>query len=415
MIKIRKNAGIYIRVSTEDQVRQGYSLPEQLEKLQELCKYRDYNIFKVYEDAGISAKNTNRPEFQKMIEDVKNKNINVVVSYKLDRLTRSVKDLENLIVLLEKHGCGLECAVDDINTTTANGRFFARMTTVLSQLEIERVSEKTKFGLIGAIKDGHIPGNTPLGYKWKNKKLVIDPLTKDIVIRIFDLYLKGYSYKKIANIFNEEKLLDKNKWYDSAILRIIENPIYKGDYLGGKTTGKPILYENVAPSIVTKEKWEDCQVQARKNTRNYTRRNDYIFQQKIICPNCNTVMACKAPGGSKKKYIYYQCKDCKEYYKEDVLKELLIDILVNIIEYDITVRKFFAPLLTHKLENTDELLLEEKRKLNDGKYEFEYTRKLGSKTLKMVPILNKDKLIKNITHYGIIEIPIKPINSVILM
>jgi len=160
---MRKNAGIYIRVSTEDQAREGYSLGEQLEKLKDLCKFRDYNVYDIYEDAGISAKDTNRPAFKRLLEDVKSHKVNVVVAYKLDRLTRSVKDFENVMLEIEKHGCAFECAMDDINTTTANGRFFVRMLTVLSQLEIERVSERTKFGLVGAIKDGHIPVPKTLG------------------------------------------------------------------------------------------------------------------------------------------------------------------------------------------------------------------------------------------------------------
>ena len=95
---MKKNAAIYCRVSTEDQAREGYSLGEQLEKLKDLCKYRDYNIYNVYEDAGISAKDMeHRPAFKRMLEDVRNNNVNVIVSYKLDRLTRSVRDLEILI------------------------------------------------------------------------------------------------------------------------------------------------------------------------------------------------------------------------------------------------------------------------------------------------------------------------------
>ena len=94
---MKKNAAIYCRVSTEDQAREGYSLGEQLEKLKDLCKFRDYNVYGVYEDAGISAKDMkHRPQFKKMLEDVKNHNVNVIVAYKLDRLTRSVRDFEEL-------------------------------------------------------------------------------------------------------------------------------------------------------------------------------------------------------------------------------------------------------------------------------------------------------------------------------
>ena len=76
-------------------------------------------------------------------------------------------------------------------------------------------------------------------------------------------------------------------------------------------------------------------------------------------------MACKAPGGSKKKYIYYQCNNCKTYIREDKLIKLLIDEIASIMEYDNTVKKFFAPLLKHKLENTNELLTKEINSLKD--------------------------------------------------
>ena len=361
----KKNAAIYCRVSTEDQAREGYSLPEQQEKLKYLCKYREYNIYEVYEDAGISAKDMeHRPQFQKMLESVRDRKVDVIVAYKLDRLTRSVRDLEILISELEKYNCSLECAMDDINTSTANGRFFVRMLTVLSQLEIERVSERTKFGMVGAIKDGHIPVRKILGFMRKDKKLIINPAESNIVERIFDLYYKGKSYQQIANIFNDEKVLNK-KWYDTTILKILSNPLYKGDFISGTRTGNPVLYENVVEPIISKKLWEECQEQTRKNTRNYTRRNDYIFFQKIICPNCHKIMACKAPGGSKKKYIYYQCNSCKTYIREDQLIELLVDEITEIIEYDLIVRKYFTPLLKHKITNTNELLSKELNTLKD--------------------------------------------------
>ena len=140
----QKIAGIYIRVSTEDQAREGFSLGEQEEKLRQLCKYKEFEIYKIYKDAGISAKDMeHRPGFQEMLEDMKQGKINYIVAYKLDRVTRSVRDLELLITELEKYNCYLVCDRDDVNTSTANGKFFVRMLTVLSQLEIEVVSENS--------------------------------------------------------------------------------------------------------------------------------------------------------------------------------------------------------------------------------------------------------------------------------
>lgn len=117
----KKIAGIYIRVSTEDQAREGFSLAEQKEKLVQLCKFKEYEVFKVYKDAGISAKDMkNRPAFQEMLADMKSGKINYIVAYKLDRVTRSVRDLEELIAQLEMYNTYLVCDKDDVNTSTAN-------------------------------------------------------------------------------------------------------------------------------------------------------------------------------------------------------------------------------------------------------------------------------------------------------
>ena len=105
----------------------GFSLGEQEEKLKALCKYKDYKIYKVYKDAGISAKDmANRPAFQHMLEDMKSGKINYIVAYKLDRVTRSVRDLEVLISELEKHNCYLICDRDDVNTSSANREIFCK-------------------------------------------------------------------------------------------------------------------------------------------------------------------------------------------------------------------------------------------------------------------------------------------------
>ena len=288
----KKIAGIYIRVSTEDQAREGFSLGEQEEKLRQLCKYKDFEIFKIYKDAGISAKNMkDRPAFQQMLEDMKAGKLNYIVAYKLDRVTRSVRDLEVLISTLEQYHCYLICDRDDVNTSTANGRFFVRMLTVLSQLEIEIVSERTKFGLNGAIKAGHIPGKVPLGYyRDIDKTLKVDVTTKDIVLRIFELYLEGKSYQSISNILNQEKVLSPNnkKWCDSTIDRIINNKIYMGDYERYKydTDKETELFVDVVPPIITRAMWEEVQKQKEKNQRSYCRNRVYIFFQKLVCPTC---------------------------------------------------------------------------------------------------------------------------------
>lgn len=356
----RKIAGVYIRVSTEDQAREGFSLGEQEEKLIQLCKFKELEVYKIYKDAGISAKDMeHRPQFQEMLKDMKEGKLNYIVAYKLDRITRSVRDLEELISVLEQYNCFLLCDRDDVNTSTANGRFFVRMLTVLSQLEIEIVSERTKFGLNGAIKSGHIPGQRPFGYKSaEDKRMVIDNATRPYVEKIFDMYLEGKSFQQIANYFKENNIYPKKNWKDTTIQKIIDNKIYMGDYEQYKRIGKqknlePIVYMNVVEPIISRAKWEECQRQKERNQRTYTRDRVYTFFQRLKCPNCSRIMKCKGSGGTKRKYMYYTCEHCHINFNEEHVEHLLIDFIYDLLEYDMAVKKFFLPVLEDKTNNID--------------------------------------------------------------
>jgi site-specific DNA recombinase len=366
----KKVAGLYIRVSTEDQAREGFSLPEQEKRLRAMCEYKGYEIYKLYKDAGISAKTGNyRPAFEELLQDIREKKCNTIVVLKLDRLTRSVFDLEGIMRFLEENNAYLDCANEEINTTNSSGKLVARMLTSVSQNEIERTSERTKFGLVGAIKEGHIPGKNPLGYKRDGKKLVIDPLTKDIVKRIYDLYFEGKSYSNIATLFNNEEVLGKTNWRDTGILRIISNEIYKGDFVSGKTFNKPVYYENVVEPIVSRELWENCQVQKKKNQKSYMRTQTYIFLQKLKCTKCGRILA----GGASHKlksdkwYFYYRCEDCKNNIKEEVIENSVKTLLADILEYDNVVNEFFLPVLKSKLNDPKVELEKELKSLNNKK------------------------------------------------
>ena len=401
----KKIAGIYIRVSTEDQAREGFSLPEQEKRLKAMCEYKGYEIYKVYKDAGISAKTGNyRPAFEELKEDIKNKKVNTIVVLKLDRLTRSVYDMENIMKFLDENNAYLDCANDDINTTNANGRMVARLLTTVSQNEIERTSERTKIGLSGAIKEGNIPHKAPFGYKRLNKKLVPDPLTKDQIIRIFNLYYEGNSYQTISNMYNKEKVFGKTNWCDGTILKILENEIYKGDFVHGKRTNNPTYYENVVEPLVSKELWEDCQVQKKKNSRNYKRDKEYLFLQKLKCPKCGRILGGNA---TRKKngnvYYYYQCHSCKMTIKENKIEETIKILLADLLEYDNVVNEFFLPVLKSKLDNPKDELKKELKNL--------YNKKERIKKAYIDSLFTEDEF-KEETK--IIEEQIKNINSKLL-
>ena len=350
----RKIAGIYKRVSTLDQKREGFSLPEQEEKLREFCKFNGYDIYKVYEDAGISAKNDKRPAYQEMIQDIKDKKINVIVAFKLDRLTRSVYDIEKLMKFVNDNDCDIDCMSDESNTTTSNGRMVMRIMTSVSQNEIEKCSERTKFGMVGAIKSGHIPNRSPLGFTRDNKKLVPDPLTKDIIVRVFDLYLEGKSHQTIANIFNKEQVLNKTNWYDSTIQKILSNELYKGDFVNGKRTKQPIYYENVVEPIVSKEKWNNCQSQKLRNARHYERTGTYLFTNKLKCFKCGRFLGGSATTKKNgKKYYYYKCEHCKSSFKEADIEQQLLAIFIELIKTDELINNYYTPFIKSKFDNKE--------------------------------------------------------------
>lgn len=367
MDDVKKVCGLYMRVSTEDQAREGFSLSEQKERLEAYCKFKGFVIKDYYTDAGISAKTGNyRPEFERLKEDIKSKKINTIIALKQDRITRSIFDWEELMKFLEENDAYLDCVNDDINTTNANGKMVSRILMSVSQQEIERTSERTKVGLAGAIKQGHIPHQAPLGYKHENKKLVIDHLTKDVVIRIFELYHKGMSYQKISTLFNKEQVLGKTNWRDSSIVAILENEIYKGDFVHGKRTKHPTYYENVVEPIVSKEMWEECQVQKKKNSKSYQRTLTYLFLQKLRCPKCNRILGGKA---TQKKngniYYYYYCHDCKINFKESLVEEYFNDFVNELVEYDSVVNQFFLPMIKQKFDEPQEELKKDINKQKD--------------------------------------------------
>lgn len=361
-------AGLYPRVSTEDQSRFGHSLDEQEDRLKKLCEFKDYEIYKVYREEGVSAKDTNRPKFKEMIQDMKDGKINKIVVYKLDRLTRSIQDLENICKMLEEYNCDLESVAEEINTGNANGKFFIRMLTILAQLEIERTSERTKFGLIGAAKKGHISGQPALGYtkKDKSKKLVIDELESDVVKRIFSMYLEGSSVCHICDIFNEENVLNKH-WATTTVDKILSNKIYIGSIEHGKRDKKNTqIFEDMVPAIIDKTTFECVQKRKEKNLKNYKRKRTYIFMQKILCPKCHKIMGGESStSGTGAKHIYYKCNCCKRRISEKKIESELMKFLNDMLDFFLIIDNSFKPSMCRDIDEEITKYEKLKKDLND--------------------------------------------------
>jgi site-specific DNA recombinase len=373
---------VYIRVSTEDQAREGHSLDEQLDRLKEHCKYKGYEIKKVFRDDGKSAKDMKgRPEFQKMIKEVYNGTINKIIIYKLDRLTRSVRDLEEIITLIEENNCSLESVTEEINTKNAYGMFFIRMVILLAQLEVDQTRERTIMGLIGTVKQGIPIGILPLGYKRdinnsdlkSRKKAIVDEEEAKIVRKIFNLYLKGYSYYFIAKKLKEENI-NLMKWNEWLIQKIINNRMYCGDIEHRKSLKDKgtVIYENVVPPIITREVFNDCQVLIEKNKHSFGGSLEYMFGKTLYCNKCGSMLC--VSSNKEKSIKHYICKTCNCYLNENKVELELLEQLGSIAQFNMALTynalmvdndRLTEILNNVELEAPDERLKERKEELRD--------------------------------------------------
>ena len=314
--------GIYVRVSTEDQAKDGFSIHAQKQKLTKYAEANDWDIFDYYVDDGISGKNLDgRPQVIRLLKDVEEGKINNVLIYKLDRLTRSVRDLIYLIELFEKHSCTFNSQTEKIDTSNAVGRMFVKIIGIFAEFERENLAERVSFGYEQNNREGNYTNtNGVYGYDYvvKDKKLVVNEYEKELVNKIFDLYIDGISYFKIAQKLNNENIKTKRggRWAASTIKSIINNPLYVGKVrYGVKTKNKDRSFTvdgNNIESIVSKSKWELANqvVKTRKKfkVRRYPSENSYYFHI-IKCNKCGgSILARKQKRGGK-FYITYTCNN----------------------------------------------------------------------------------------------------------
>lgn len=398
----QKLVAIYTRVSTTDQAREGHSLEEQEKRLRAMCEANNYKVYKVYTDAGISGKSTeNRPAYQQMMKDMKKGKFNLIMAFKMDRISRSIVDFETFFNEIKKYNCGIEFLCEKIDTNGAAGMMFARILGIFAQFERELIKERTLVGVESAVNKGHFGGKPPLGYKTKlddeGKKLkewIINEDEAKIVREIFELCASGKTYFQISNILkekypkvissirkdketNEEKITYRS-WTDSSISCILNNKCYMGTYEYRKSLDnkETIEIENVVPKIVSEDLFNDCQEMIFRNGRNYYRSKRYLFIQRLVCPKCGRIMACNGcKNKMKKDYLYYKCKGCGTYIREELIEKALMSELNNLFElsnlisenYYITDKKtsndFNNCRLDHRLRFAiDESIIEEKRK-----------------------------------------------------
>jgi len=203
-----KRAAIYTRVSTAEQSKKGVSLEHQLNKCRLQAELLDYQIDKEIVEPGKSAKNLEREGMQELISMIKDKSIDAVIIYKLDRLTRNVSDLNYLIALLVKKGVELISVKDSLNTSTASGRMVINMLGTISQWEREQIAERTQEALqYKKHTNQRYSAITPYGYNDENKILKKNDKEQTVILRILNLREHlGLSWQKIEDKLNQDKI-----------------------------------------------------------------------------------------------------------------------------------------------------------------------------------------------------------------
>ncbi len=234
---------IYQRVSTEEQKQKGYSLEAMHEKC---CHYieaqEDAILVKTYEDAGFSGSlpPSKRPGMKQLLEDVENNKdgFDSVLVWKLDRLSRSLRDTLNLEFTFSKRSKSLESVTEKLDTSTASGRVFFNTIASFAEFESAQTRERTFNAMSSKVGQKHLGGISPIGYKLKNGYYEIVSHEACIVRRIFKIYIDAGVFNATAKIMNNNNLLTKNnkKWSHARIKEVLTNPVYNGRVAWHKTS-----------------------------------------------------------------------------------------------------------------------------------------------------------------------------------
>lgn len=308
-------AAIYIRVSTAIQAEEGYSIDEQKAKLEAYCEIKDWKIYDTYIDGGFSGANTQRPELERLISDAKRKKIDIVLVYKLDRLSRSQKDTLYLIEdIFIKNNIAFLSLQENFDTSTPFGKAMIGLLSVFAQLEREQIKERMQLGKIGRAKAGKsmMWAKTSYGYDYHRESgtITVNPAQALAVKFIFESYLRGRSITKLRDDLNE-KYPKHVPWSYRAVRTILDNPVYCGfnQYKGE-------IYPGNHEPIISKEEYDKTQSELKIRQRTAAENvNPRPFQAKYILSGIAQCGYCGAPlkilmGVVRKdgtRFIRYEC------------------------------------------------------------------------------------------------------------
>lgn len=220
-----KKAIGYIRVSTDGQVESGLSLEAQRKKIEAYASLKDLELIEIIEDAGISAKNLNRPGIKRLMELGRKKEIDAVIIAKLDRMFRNTIDALETSEILNKRGVALHSIEESLDTQSAIGGFFFTMLAALAEMERKLIGERTRTALNQKkARNEYCGGHVPYGYRLENGKLIEEPTEKAIIEKMRVWRKDGRTLQAICNSLNGEGIASRGggKWRISSIHKILK-------------------------------------------------------------------------------------------------------------------------------------------------------------------------------------------------
>ena len=332
-------AALYARVSTDEQALYGDSLRMQLDTLNDFAKRNFYEVVGTYIDDGYTATNLKRPNLQQLLNDVRAGNIDIILFVKIDRWSRGVRNYYKLQDILDENKVHWKAVLEDYDTTTTAGRLQINIMLTIAENESSVTSDRIKAVFKNKLEQGEvISGNTSLGYKIKDKRLVVDESEREIVQDIFNQYEAIMSINRLARNFKDK--------YEGLTYRrlksILSNRIYTGIHTSDYGT-----FQNYCEPIISVEQFDRVQRLIELNAKVYKstrKKTDYVFSKIINCGDCGIRMSGNTRKGSKRNRPGYvqNVYRCQRHYKNHTCKN----------NYNITEKK----LEEYLLENVKKLL-----------------------------------------------------------
>lgn len=334
-----EQVAIYCRVSTIEQAEEGYSIDEQERLLRDWCNRMNYSVYKVYSDRGISGKDIkNRPALKELLKDAEERKFQMVISWKINRISRKLSDVLKIVDILEQNSISFNSYSEQFDNSTPAGKMQFQMMALIGEFERGTIAQNVKMGMCAKAKSGEWCGGRVLGYdlvpvenqegaKRKKNRLTINEKEAEAVRFIFNEYVNGKGYKAITNQLNKLSYKTKkgNDFSVGSIREILTNPVYIGkvrynvrqnwsEKRRRNINANPIITDGIHEPIIEEGLWDKVQaiMESKKGKPSRIYDGEYPLTGILKCPKCGAGMVIsrttnKLADGTKKRIAYYCC------------------------------------------------------------------------------------------------------------